>query len=467
MRIMRWRYSVIWRFALLIFLMQIACVLVSLWAVHRFTSQSVNHASREIAVGLRDDISATYAAAGLAAAGATVRSRIAADPVGDSILLLMGPDGRRIAGNLDKWPDHVGTAESWRLVNLLHAPRQRGDPQVMGIVSTRFPDGTRLLTGHVVESDLRFGGYLEAALLSAVLIAVPLAAGAAWLSASIMRRRLHAVADTASAVKTGDMERRIALTGSGDMFDTLGQAINAMLDRITGLVDELRLVTDGLAHDLRSPLTRLRAVLDGAVEQSHDETSVSALERAVEESDTLLRMLDTALLISRAEAGIGRDSFMPVDVAALLHDFQDMYGALADERDVTISVEAEPGLFLFSNREMLGQALSNLIDNALKFGGDRIGLSARIEAGSILIQVSDNGSGVPEEHRERALSRFARLDMSRHIAGAGLGLSLAAAVARLHGGALVLGDAAPGLLVTLSFPYSPSDGEAVQSTSAI
>jgi len=452
MRVMRWRHSVIWRFALLIFLMQIACVLVSLLAVHRFTSQSVNHASREIAVGLRDDISATYAAAGLAAAGATVRSRIAADPVGDSILLLMGPDGRRIAGNLDEWPGHLGSAESWRLVNLLHAPRQNGDPQVMGIVSTRFPDGTRLLTGHVVESDLRFGGYLEAALLSAVLLAVPLAAGAAWLSASIMQRRLYAVADTASAVETGDMKRRITLTGSGDMFDAVGEAINTMLDRITGLVNELRLVTDGLAHDLRSPLTRLRAVLESALKQSHGEAGVIALERAVEESDTLLRMLDTALLISRAEAGIGRESFTAVDIPALLADFQDMYDALAEERNVTISVTAEPGLFLHSNREMLGQALSNLIDNGLKYGGDRIELSAHSEAGSVLIEVSDNGPGVPEELRTRALSRFARLDVSRHIAGAGLGLSLAASVARLHGGALVLGDRAPGLIVTLSFP---------------
>lgn len=459
MRIMRWRYSVIWRFALLIFLMQIACVMVSLWAVHRFTSQSINHASREISVGLRDDISATYAAAGLAAAGATVRNRIAADPAGETILLLVGPDGRPIAGNLNRWPGHVGTAESWRLLQLTHAPRRDGDPKVMGIVSTRFPDGTRLLAGHLVETDLRFGGYLEAALLSAVFLAVPLAAGAAWLSASIMQRRLHAVADTASAVKTGDMKRRITLTGSGDMFDAVGEAINAMLDRITGLVDELRLVTDGLAHDLRSPLTRLRAVLDSALKQSRNEADAIALERAVEESDTLLRMLDTALLISRAEAGIGRESFRPVDIAMLLLDLQDMYGALAEERNVTILVDAEPGLLLSSNREMLGQALSNLIDNALKYGGDRIELSARSEAGSILIQLSDNGPGVPEEHRERALSRFARLDMSRHIAGAGLGLSLAAAVARLHGGALMLGDAAPGLLVTLSFPDAESRRE--------
>ena len=466
MRVMRWRYSVIWRFALLIFLMQIACVLVSLWAVHRFTGQSVNHASREIAVSLRDDISATYAAAGLAAAGATVRSRIAADPGGESILLLMGPDGRRIAGNLDKWPDHVSSAESWRLVNLLRAPRQNGDPQVMGIVSTRFPDGTRLLTGHVVESDLRFGGYLEAALLSAVLLAVPLAAGAAWFSASIMQRRLHAVADTASAVETGDMNRRITLTGSGDMFDALGQGINAMLDRTTGLIEELRLVTDGLAHDLRSPLTRLRTVLDSALKRSEDEAAATALERAVEESDVLLRMLDTALLISRAEAGIGRESFKPVDTAALLQDFQEMYGALAEERNVTITVDAEPGVFICSNREMLGQALSNLIDNALKYGGDRIELSAQREAGSLLIKVADNGPGIPEAHRERALSRFARLDISRNIAGAGLGLSLAAAIARLHGGKLVLSDAAPGLLVTLSSPYLASDDQAQRSKQA-
>ncbi|WP_238564908.1 sensor histidine kinase [Sphingobium bisphenolivorans] len=448
---MRWRLSVIWRFAALIFLMQIACVLVSLWAVHSFTSKSMNHASREVAVGLRDDISATYAAAGLDAAGATVRSRIQGDPGADTVLLLIGPDGRRIAGNLQRWPATVGTAESWRLLNLHSGPR-RSDRQILGIVSTRFPDGTRLLAGHVVESDLRFGGFLEAALLSAVLLAIPLAAGAAWFSAAIMQRRLRSVTDTAAAVGTGDMQRRIVLTGSGDMFDALGRAINAMLDRITGLVDELRLVTDGLAHDLRSPLTRLRAVLENSLRQNPDEAGSRALERALEESDTLLRMLDSALLISRAEAGIGRDSFMAVDVGAMLNDFQEMYGALAEERGATIGVDVERGLIARANREIVGQALSNLVDNALKYGGDRITLAAHREAGAILIQVTDNGPGVPEAQREQALSRFARLDTSRHIAGAGLGLSLASAVARLHGGTLILGDAAPGLLVTLSLP---------------
>ncbi|HKT76228.1 MAG TPA: HAMP domain-containing sensor histidine kinase [Sphingobium sp.] len=449
---MRWRHSVIWRFAALIFLMQIVCVAVALGAVHRFTSEAVDHASREVAIGLRDDIASTYAAAGVEAAGATVRRRIATDPGGNSIILLIGPGGERIAGNLDSWPRVVGPLESWRLVHLLRNDQNHGDPQVMGIVSTRFPDGTRLLTGHVVENDLRFGGFLEAALIGAVLIAVPLAAGAAWLSVMIMQRRLRSVIDTATAVRTGDMGRRILLTGSGDMFDALGRAINAMLDRITGLVDEMRLVTDGLAHDLRSPLTRLRAVLENALGHSRDEAGIRAIERALEESDALQRMLDAALLISRAEAGIGRDHFVPVDVAALLHDFQDMYGALAEERNITISVDAPAGLIVHSHREVLGQVLSNLIDNALKYGGDRILLSASRQAGAIAVRVADNGPGIPEDQRLTALRRFARLDESRHIAGAGLGLSLAAAVMRLHGGALVLGDAGPGLSVVLTFP---------------
>eukprot|EP00456_Euglypha_rotunda_P033447 TRINITY_DN2589_c0_g1_i5.p1 TRINITY_DN2589_c0_g1~~TRINITY_DN2589_c0_g1_i5.p1 ORF type:complete len:256 (+),score=56.27 TRINITY_DN2589_c0_g1_i5:311-1078(+) len=248
------------------------------------------------------------------------------------------------------------------------------------------------------------------------------------------------------------MERRIVLSDSGDMFDALGSEINAMLDRITGLVGELRLVTDGLAHDLRSPLTRLRAVLERALAQSKDDVAIGALERALDEGDTLLRMLDAALLISRAEAGIGRDSFAPVDVAALLYDFQDMYGAVADDRNIIISVEAEAKLVIRSHREIFGQVLSNLIDNALKYGGDHISLSACRQDGEIVVQVSDNGPGIAEERRVEALRRFARLDASRHITGAGLGLSLAAAVARLHGGDLVLSDAKPGLCVTITIP---------------
>ncbi|MFC3443259.1 sensor histidine kinase [Sphingobium rhizovicinum] len=449
---MRWRHSVIWRFAALVFLMQIACVLLALGAVHQFTGRAVDHASREVAIGLRDDIAATYAAAGLSAAGATVRNRIAADPSGNAVILLLAPDGHRIAGNLDRWPAEVGTAGAWHQVSLHWAGTPQGQRRTIGIVGTRFPDGTRLLTGHAVERDMRFSTYLEAALLGAVLLALPLAAGAAWVSAAIIQRRLRVVIDTAAAVETGAMDQRIALNDSGDMFDALGTAINAMLDRITGLVGELRLVTDGLAHDLRSPLTRMRAVLEQALSQSRDEAAIAALERALDEGDTLLRMLDAALSISRAEAGIGRDSFAPVDVAALLYDFQEMYGAVAEERNISIRVDADPGLLIRSHREIFGQVLSNLIDNALKYGGDVITLSARCDGARIIIQVADNGPGIAQERRMEALRRFARLDASRHITGAGLGLSLAAAVARLHDGELTLGDATPGLCVTLAIP---------------
>ncbi len=455
---MRWRQSVIWRFAALVFLMQIACVLVALWAVHQFTSRSVDEASRAVAVNLRDDIAATYAAAGLQAAGATVHNRMTADPDGSSIMLLIAPDGRRIAGNIPGWPTDIGPSESWRQLDLRRIGQQDREPQSIGVVSTQFPDGTRLLTGHVVENDLRFGGYLEAALIGAILLAMPLAAGAAFFSAAIIRGRLRSVIDTAAAVGTGDIQRRIPLSGSGDMFDALGDEINAMLDRITGLVDEMRLVTDGLAHDLRSPLTRLRAVLDSALRQSRDEQSIAALEKALEEGDTLLRMLDAALLISRAEAGIGRDNFSAVDVAALLDDFQDMYDALAEDKGVVIRVDAPPGLHIRSHREIFGQVLSNLIDNALKYGGDRILLSAWRNGASICVAVTDNGPGIAQERRIEALRRFSRLDASRHITGAGLGLSLAAAVAHLHGGTLTLSDAGPGLRVTLTLPaeHDPS-----------
>lgn len=449
---MRWRHSVIWRFAALVFLMQIACVMLALVAVHHFTSQSVNQASREVAVSLRDDIAATYAAAGLKAAAAAVRFRIATDPAKSSVILLLDPRGRRIAGNLSGWPAGVGRSESWRHVDLRRSRHQDREPLTMGIVTTRFPDGTQLLTGHVVENDLRFGGYLEASLVGAVLLAIPLAGCAAFVSAAIIKGRLRSVIEAAGAVGSGDMERRIKPTGSGDMFDALSEEINAMLDRITSLMNEMRLVTDGLAHDLRSPLTRMRAVLDNAMRHSKDEISTAALEKALDEGDTLLRMLDAALFISRAEAGIGRDSFIPVDVGSLLQDFQEMYDVLAEDQGVVIEVDAPAGLMVRSHREIFGRVLSNLIDNALKYGGDRILLSAQRQDGRVRIMVTDNGPGIPEGHRQEALRRFARLDAARHISGAGLGLSLAAAVAHLHGGTLTLGDAAPGLCVSLILP---------------
>lgn len=445
---MRWTKSVIWRFAALVFLLQLACAAVALTAVRQLTRDQLESASREVAANLHEELLANYRMGGLGAVGVFINARIATESDDQSIMLLLDPLGRPVAGNLDAWPPNVAPGDDWHVTELFRSNSDQ--PERMGLTATALPDGSRLLVGHVVDNDLRFGGVLEEAMLGAILLALPLAALAAYLSARLIRTRLRSVIATAAAIETGDMERRIPADGSGDAFDQLGQSINAMLDRITALLGELRLVTDGLAHDLRSPLTRLKAVVERSLAESRDPPAIAALERALDETDTVLAMLNAALLVSRAEAGIGRDQFKAVDIGAMLRDLQEMYGALAEDHGAEMTVDAPDGLVAPAHRELLGQALANLIDNALKYGGKTIALSARRADGFIAVRVADDGPGIAEDQRAEALRRFGRLDASRHLSGAGLGLSLGSAVARLHGGALTLSDNAPGLMVELT-----------------
>ncbi len=251
----------------------------------------------------------------------------------------------------------------------------------------------------------------------------------------------------------GDLSVRVPHDeDSNDAFSELAAAINLMLVRIEALVAELRVVTDSLAHDLRSPLTRLRATIDRAMRETDDEVALSALERVGAEAETLLAMLATALQISRAEAGIGRDRFVPTDLGRMIEDLAEVYGPLAEERGFTLSTEGEAHGVV--HRELVGQALANLVDNAMKYGrpGGIIRLSVHPTQGQVTLAVDDDGSGIPEAQRAEALRRFGRLDPARQPGGAGLGLALAAAVARLHGGTILLRDNAPGLSVRLELP---------------
>ena len=451
-----WTKSVILRFGALVFLFQLIGAALVLAIVHQLTQSELEATSRQLATELRDelvaDLNANDEGGGIAAARATIAARLADGRDRQEVILLVDARGQALAGNLAAWPPNVAAGNGWRVIDLFRLASEQ--PERMGLIATALPGGARLLTGHVVETDLRFGGIMEEAMLSALLLALPLALLAAWLTARLIQSRVHGIVTTAQAIGTGEMaghmDRRIAIGASGDTFDQLAMAINAMLDRIMALMGELRLVTDGLAHDLRSPLTRLKAVLDRSLTDTGDPAAQVALGRALEESDILLSMLTTALLISRTEAGIGRDAFVTIDLAAMLGDLQEMYGPLADDHGVAILVEATGPVMADVHRELIGQAIANLIDNGLKYGGNRIVLGVARADGRLLLSVADDGAGIPAAMRDQALRRFGRLDAARHMSGAGLGLSLVAAVARLHGGAMVLEDNAPGLRVVIA-----------------
>lgn len=443
-------HSATFRFAALVFALQLVAAGLIMLAVRQLTQDELIGTTRALAIELRDDLRSTYAQGGADALEATIRARLSASDKDETVLLFARADGSPIIGNLGAWPPSVPGDAQWRIINLYRVDRDK--PEQMGLVATQLPDGTRLLAGHVIENSLRLNRILEGAMLSALLLALPLALVGAAIAARTISGRLQRINQTARAVSEGDLSQRVAPDGSGDAFETLGLSINAMLERIEALVGELRIITDGLAHDLRSPLTRLKARLDRAIDEIGDRDEQGLLPAAQAEADTLLAMLGTALQISRVEAGIGRDRFTMTDLAEMVSDIGEMYGPLAEERGFSIETQASGALTLPVHRELMGQAIANLVDNALKYGGGRIQLLARREGPWAEVIVADDGSGIPPERHEEALRRFGRLDAARHIGGAGLGLALVGAVARLHKGKIALEDNRPGLRVVLSIP---------------
>jgi signal transduction histidine kinase len=269
-------------------------------------------------------------------------------------------------------------------------------------------------------------------------------------------KRIDGMTATSDRIMAGDLSGRLPVAGSGDEFDRLAGSLNAMLERIEHLMAGVKHVSDNIAHDLKTPLTRLRNQAEEALRSSRNETDYrAALEATIEESDALIRTFDALMMISRAEAGEVRSHMVDFDAAEAAQSVADLYEPLAEEREMKLTVRAVPPLPLHGNRELVGQALANLLDNAIKHGDGEVKIEAHAEAGRVLFTVSDRGPGIPEKDRERVLERFVRLEVSRSRPGAGLGLSLAVAVARLHGGELILEDNAPGLRVTLAIPGQP------------
>ena len=324
--------------------------------------------------------------------------------------------------------------------------------------------GFHLLVGH----DLAEGDNLRPILWNALLTSL------AWLIAIgtiggliLARRVLHRV-DTINAgarkIVEGDLTGRLPLAGTGDELDRLVLNLNAMLERIAELMAGLKEVSDNVAHDLKTPLTRLRSRAEQTLALGHTvEDYREALEKVIEEADGMIRIFDALLMIARAEAGAGRDGMMQVDVATVASDVGELYEPVAESRGIQFEGAIDQKLFVHGSRELIGQAIANLVDNALKYGvgerpdaADNITLSAARRGGMIEIAVADHGIGIAPEDRARITDRFVRLENSRSRPGSGLGLSLVAAVARLHNGELRIEDNAPGLRIVIALPASRS-----------
>lgn len=445
------RVSITARLALLAVLLSLVSSLALAGLIWQQTHDDAIEALRRDTAQQTDAFAAVYRSGGVAALTEAITDAQADD---DSLVALVVD--RSGARRLGVGPDRLAfapAAESFRIATL----GTNGDwaGQEAGI-AIRPLGRDWLVTGRMLDDWERAQRTIERALLLAVLLSLVLGICGGLVLTRYVTRRLNRIAGAVDAVAAGDLTRRVGTEGGGgDAFDRLALRIDGMLDRIDRLMAELRIVTDSIAHDLRSPIARLRARAEAAATADQPQQREVALAGLIAETDLVMRMLAVLLEISRSEA-VTRDRLVALDPVELIEEIADLYAPVVEEAGMGFSVALPPGPVapVPMHRELLSQALANLIDNALRHGtaGSAIALSLETAAGELRLTVADRGPGIAAEDRAQALSRFGRLDRARSLPGAGLGLALVESVARLHGGRLELGDNDPGLAATILLP---------------
>ncbi|KUR72522.1 histidine kinase [Novosphingobium fuchskuhlense] len=410
-------------------------------------------------IDVRDDLLAAYYDGGREelAEFITARRGSAADP---AVFIALIGKGTPVLSNLVRVPA-IPLAARPQPVVVRRGPDQ---PPSEGLALVgQLPDGERLVVGVVSLTEHRIDVAFAATAELTIAVAVLMALLSAAVVGFVISRRTHQIAETAAELASGNFGARVPIEGTGDGFNHLRQQMNLMAERIGELVSQLGAVSGALAHDLRSPVTRLSAALDLALARVEESRALEALQAARADADALRAMLETALEISMIEGGAVEDRRCPLDLAAVAEDLVELYDPLAEQSDVRLETRLEP-VTAAADRELVSRALANLIDNALKYGGDTVVVSTRhrLDADGeswAEIAVEDNGPGIAPADRARVVERFVRLDDARTRPGGGLGLAMVAAVARLHGGHFVLGDpveggpsGGKGLVATLRLP---------------
>src|SRR5665213_1180578 len=393
-----------------------------------------------------------YAQRGLSGLVQIVAARSAGDR-GDGVLYLVtNPDGHPLAGNITGWP--AGTPVAPGAVAFNVAVKVKGETQMRPAQGALIviPDGYRLLVARDISDAALFRERIKLTLVWSGLVALIVGLiGGAVMSRNLLRR-VEQVNRTAERVMGGNLSDRVPLKGTSDEFDQLAANLNNMLEQIERLMAGMREVSDNIAHDLRTPLARLRARLElsltGAPE---DGAATEAVRAAIDEADRLLATFNALLNIAEAESGARRNAAEPLDLAQAARAAAELYEPVAEEKGCALTLEIDPGIMIRGDRHLLSQAVANLLDNALKYGGGQVTLSAHQQDGRAALEVSDSGPGIPEGEREAVFDRFVRLEPSRTTPGNGLGLSLVRAVAQLPNGTVALGDNEPGLKVRLEF----------------
>ncbi len=383
---------------------------------------------------------------------------------GANLYVIAGPNGQFLAGNVSAVQPGILDKEGWTDFPFTYSRylETRDDRPHQALANVfELDNGLRILVGRDLGEPTKFRILVRKALMVALAI---MGAGALVIWFAIGRnalKRIDRMSAASKKIMAGDLAQRLPVSGSGDEFDRLSQSLNEMLERIEKLNEGLKQVSDNIAHDLKTPLTRLRNKASDALSDDDQDRRKAALEGIIGESDQLIRTFNALLMISRVEAGSIAAELSDLDLSAIAADSAELYEPVAEEAGYVLASDIEPHIAVHGNRELIGQAIFNLLDNAIKYAGDdgseiKVGLKA--VNGELHLSIADQGPGIPPERRADAIKRFVRLDESRSKPGTGLGLSLVSAVMSLHGGRMALSETnaanaeKPGLTVTMVFP---------------
>jgi signal transduction histidine kinase len=397
------------------------------------------------------DLATMHDTRGVAALQDALQTRLAAGGARRPYHALIAADGKVITTNLPEWPEH--STKHWvRLSEYVHEDGETQDFEPL-LRDHVFADRTRLLVGRDIEDIDELEEKLLSVALGVFVTGAALGLLGGWLLSRTIARRIGDVTRIASQVMEGDLSGRIAIAGQSDDFDRLNAVLNEMLARIENLVESVRRVSDNVAHELRTPLARLRTTLE-PLRSSNQQISPLQIEDLLADVAALERTFDAVLRIARIENARQDLETAPLNLATMIHDAAELYGPAADDRALQLKVSVPQSLPVCGDRDLLFQALCNLIDNAIKYTphGGKVSVAARLEDGAVEVSVCDTGPGIPAAHLPHVTERFYRVPDTAAEPGTGLGLSLVAAVAARHQSRLLFEEGSPGLVVRWFFP---------------
>ena len=383
-----------------------------------------------------------------------IQQRIADRSFAGNVYLLADPSLAPLAGNLKDWPSTVSAARGWTEFRAPELLRSTVDRPLLRAMLETFPNGDRLLVGKDIGDLDSFTDQMKLAVISGIVLIFVLAAVASILVTRRTVGRIEQINATSRAIMQSGLDKRIPLRGTHDEWDSVAENLNLMLDRIETLMGEVKQVSDNVAHDLRTPLTRMRGRLEKAYhDQRNSADDQSLIGDTIADLDAVLRIFSSLTRIAQIETQERKGAFRTVDLVEIASEVVELYDAAAEQDGTRLTIVGDPQMLVTGDRDLIFDAIANLVDNAIKHGraGGHVVVATETIDGRPVISIADDGPGIPADQYEHVFKRFYRLEQSRYTPGNGLGLSLVAAVARLHGARIEMLENSPGLKFMLWF----------------